>query len=85
MAKADLAWLEFYSGVIIMKSLSEAASGFSGEIAWNCADRSIFGDCQLDTGDEVQVISSYFGNVLIKAKGRSLAIAKDAAERIKLA
>ncbi len=68
-----------------MKSLSDAASGFSGQIAWNCADREIFGDCQLDTGDEVQVISSYFGNVLIKAKGRRLAITKDAAERIKLA
>ena len=37
-------------------SLSDAVNGFSGEIAWNCADRSLFGACQLETGDQVQVV-----------------------------
>ena len=46
-------------------SLSDAVNGFSGEIAWNCADRSLFGACQLETGDQVQVVSSYFVNVII--------------------
>lgn len=55
-----------------MMSLSDAVNGFSGEVAWNCADRSLFGACQLETGDQVQVISSYFGNVIIKAKGKDL-------------
>lgn len=68
-----------------MMSLSDAVNGFSGEIAWNCADRSLFGVCQLETGDQVQVVSSYFGNVIIKVKGKRLAITRDAAERIKLA
>ncbi len=68
-----------------MMSLSDAVSGFSGEVAWNCADRSLFGTCQLETGDQVQVISSYFGNVIIRANGKRLAITKDAAERIKMA
>ena len=45
-----------------MMSLSDAVNGFSGEVAWNCADRSLFGACQLETGDQVQVVSSYFGN-----------------------
>ena len=45
----------------------------------------MFGACQLETGDQVQVVSSYFGNVIIKAKGKRLAITRDAAERIKLA
>ena len=53
-----------------MMSLSNAVNGFSGEVAWNCADRSLFGACQLETGDQVQVVSSYFGNVIIKAKGK---------------
>ena len=26
-----------------MMSLSDTVNGFSGEIAWNCADRSLFG------------------------------------------
>ena len=68
-----------------MMSLSDAVSGFTGEVAWNCADRSLFGTCQLETGDQVQVISSYFGNVIIRANGKRLAITKDAAERIKMA
>ena len=68
-----------------MMSLSDAVNGFSGEVAWNCADRSLFGACQLETGDQVQVVSSYFGNVIIKVKGKRLAITRDAAERIKLA
>ena len=68
-----------------MMSLSDAVSGFSGEVAWNCADRSLFGTCRLETGDQVQVISSYFGNVIIRANGKRLAITKDAAERIKMA
>ena len=68
-----------------MMSLSDAVNGFSGEIAWNCADRSLFGACHLETGDQVQVVSSYFGNVIIKANGKRLAITRDAAERIKLA
>ena len=67
-----------------MMSLSDAVNGFSGEVAWNCADRSLFGACQLETGDQVQVISS-FGNVIIRANGKRLAITKDAAERIKMA
>ena len=49
-----------------MMSLSDAVNGFSGEVAWNCADRSLFGVCQLETGDQVQVVSSYFGNVISK-------------------
>ena len=68
-----------------MMSLSDAVNGFSGEVAWNCADRSLFGAYQLETGDQVQVISSYFGNVIIRANGKRLAITKDAAERIKMA
>ena len=63
-----------------MMSLSDAVNGFSGEVAWNCADRSLFGACQLETGDQVQVVSSYFGNVIIKANGKRLAITRDAAE-----
>ena len=68
-----------------MMSLSDAVNGFSGEVAWNCADRARFGACQLETGDQVQVVSSYFGNVIIKVKGKRLAITRDTAERIKLA
>lgn len=48
--------------VVIMMSLSNAADGFCSTIAWNCADKELFGDCPLDTGDEVQVVSSFFGN-----------------------
>ena len=77
--------INYFEGVVTMMSLSDAVNGFSGEIAWNCADRSLFGACQLETGDQVQVVSSYFGNVIIKAKGKRLAITRDAAERIKLA
>ena len=75
----------YFEGVVTVMSLSDAVNGFSGEIAWNCADRSLFVACQLETGDQVQVVSSYFGNVIIKAKGKRLAITRDAAERIKLA
>ncbi|EDP25356.1 hypothetical protein COPEUT_02553 [Coprococcus eutactus ATCC 27759] len=75
----------YFEGVVTMMSLSDTVNGFSGEIAWNCADRSLFGACQLETGDQVQVVSSYFGNVIIKVKGKRLAITRDAAERIKLA
>ena len=64
----------YFEGVVTVMSLSDAVNGFSGEIAWNCADRSLFGACQLETGDQVQVVSSYFGNVIIKAKGKRLAI-----------
>ena len=39
--------------VVIMMSLSNAADGFCSTIAWNCADKALFGDCPLDTGDEV--------------------------------
>ena len=68
-----------------MMSLSDAVDGFSGEVAWNCADRSLFGECQLETGDQVQVISSYLGNVIIRVNGKRFAITRDAAKRIKLA
>lgn len=77
--------INYFEGVVTMMSLSDAVGGFSGEVAWNCADRSLFGECQLETGDQVQVISSYFGNVIIRANGKRLAITRDAAERIKLA
>ena len=46
--------------VVIMMSLSNAADGFCSTIAWNCADKALFGDCPLDTGDKVQVVSSFF-------------------------
>lgn len=36
--------------VVIMMSLSNAADGFCSTIAWNCADKALFGDCPLDTG-----------------------------------
>ena len=52
--------------VVIMMSLSNAADGFCSTIAWNCADKELFGDCPLDTGDEVQVVSSFFGNVIVR-------------------
>lgn len=74
-----------YSGGSIMMSLANAAVGSNGTVAWNLADRRIFGDCQIDTGDEVSVIASYFGNVIVRVKGRKLAITRDAADRIKLA
>ena len=45
----------YFEGVVTVMSLSDAVNGFSGEIAWNCADRSLFGACQLETGDQVQV------------------------------
>ena len=70
--------------VIIVMSLSNATDGFCSTIAWNCADKALFGDCQLYTGDEVQVVSSFFGNVIVRVHGRCLAINKDAAERIKM-
>lgn len=70
--------------VVIMMSLSNAADGFCSTIAWNYADKALFGDCPLDTGDEVQVISSFFGNVIVRVHGRCLAITKDTAERIKM-
>ena len=56
--------------VVIMMSLSNAADGFCSTIAWNCADKELFGDCPLDTGDEVQVVSSFFGNVIVRVHGR---------------
>ena len=40
--------------VVIMMSLSNAADGFCSTIAWNCADKALFGDCPLDTGDEIR-------------------------------
>ena len=30
--------------VVIMMSLSNAADGFCSTIAWNCADKALFGD-----------------------------------------
>ena len=77
--------INYFEGVVTMMSLSDAVDGFSGEVAWNCADRSLFGECQLETGDQVQVISSYFGNVIIRVNGKRFAITRDAAERIKMA
>lgn len=38
--------------VVIMMSLSNAADGFCSTIAWNYADKALFGDCPLDTGDD---------------------------------
>ena len=70
--------------VVIMMSLSNAAGGLCSGGAGGGAGGAVFGDCQLDTGDEVQVVSSFFGNVIVRVHGRCLAINKDAAERIKM-
>lgn len=68
-----------------MMSLSDAVNGFSGEVAWNCADRSLFGACQLETGDQVQVVSSYFGNVINQGKGKKTCYNKRCGGAVKLA
>lgn len=68
----------------MMVSLANAAVGSSWVVAWNFADKSLFGNCRLETGDEVNVIASYFGNVIVRVKGKRLAITRDAADRIKL-
>ena len=60
----------YFEGVVTVMSLSDAVNGFSGEIAWNCADRSLFGACQLETGDQVQVVSSLLWQCDNQGKGK---------------
>lgn len=67
---------------IFMLSLSQAPIGTVETIKWNLG----YTNCvsSLTEGNIIEVIASYFGNVIVKSNGKRFAIDKDAANKIKL-
>ena len=65
-----------------MLSLSQAPIGTVETIKWNLGYTSHVHSLQ--EGNIIEVIASYFGNVIVKSNGKRFAIDKDAATKIKL-
>lgn len=68
-----------------MMALSQANVGTIDTIKWNFSDyENLTGMSALRPGTWIEVVSSYFGNIIISVNGKFLALDKDTADKVKI-
>ncbi len=70
-----------------MIALSQANVGTIDTVKWNFSDycnENLTGMVALRPGTLIEVVSSYFGNIIINVNGKFLALDKDTADKVKI-
>lgn len=70
-----------------MMALSKASTGTIDTVKWNFSEycnENLTGAVALKPGTLIEVVSSYFGNMIIHVNGRFLALDKDTADKVKI-
>lgn len=74
-------------GDVSMMALSQANIGTIDTVKWNFSDycsENLTGTVALRPGTWIEVVSSYFGNMIIRVNGKFLALDKDTADKVKI-